>query len=141
MKLYFTISEFNISGKPIPEAVADKILEYHIVPLQAVREAHGKPIYVSQNSGYRSLEWEKSKGRSGESEHCFGEQENGTFNEDKGAVDLRSEDLDRLESDLIEHSPYTRICRYKSFIHCDYKPQERILYKNTPKGWQRVKKI
>jgi hypothetical protein len=131
MKLHFKPSEFNISGEPIPEDVADKIQEYHIIPLQKVRDTHGQPIYVSKNSGYRSPEWEKSKGRSGNSQHTF---------KGNGAVDLTSDDLDRLQQDLIEHSPYKRICRYNSFIHCDYKGNERILYKYD-NGWKRVKSL
>ena len=53
----FTISEFNISRKPIPQDIADKILKWHIVPMQRVRDIFGKAIWPSQKSGYRSKAW------------------------------------------------------------------------------------
>ena len=36
MRSYLKISDFNISGQPIPETVADRIVEYHIDPMQEV---------------------------------------------------------------------------------------------------------
>ena len=71
MTLNFKISEFNISGEDIPEEVADKLLHYHILPMQKVRDILGIPITASEKSGYRSEKWEHSKGRSGNSQHTF----------------------------------------------------------------------
>jgi hypothetical protein len=55
----FNISEFNISGRPIPEKVADKILHKHIIPMQKVRDIMDVPIWPSAKSGYRSSRYIK----------------------------------------------------------------------------------
>lgn len=134
MKLNFKISEFNISGEPIPEDVADKILKHHILPMQKVRELFGQAIWPSQKSGYRSVKWEKEHGRSGNSQHTF---------KGKGAVDWTCKEgesfgvrnLDNLLHFIIEETDYKRIAVYKNFIHCDYKSDgtvNRYLYDSTP---------
>ena len=51
MKNYFKISDFNISGKPIPEEVADKVLEYHIEPMNEVVSCVPFEVYVSKKRG------------------------------------------------------------------------------------------
>lgn len=116
MKLNFKISEFNISGKPIPEDVADKLLKWHILPMQRVRDKFRSAIWASQESGYRPVSWEKSHGRSGNSQHTF---------KTKGAVDWTFSDFTNRKQKLIqliiEQTSYTRIAVYSSFIHCDYK--------------------
>ena len=130
----FTISEFNISGKSIPETIADKILKHHIIPMQEVRDLFGKPIWASEKSGYRSTYWERSKGRSGNSQHTF---------KGKGAVDWTCSDfrVNKKEflSLIISNTKYTRIAVYNSFIHCDYKETssgKRELYKsNSNSKW------
>lgn len=145
MNLHFTISEFNISGEHIPEEVADKILEHHIVPMVVVREQMGEAVWPSLKSGYRPFWWEKKYGRSGKSQHCFGEQESGEFDPGaKGAVDWTADDLDRLEELIMELTPYTRIARYKNFIHCDYKAQDgkRYYFKSGDDSkWQFIKHL
>jgi hypothetical protein len=140
MRLNFNISEFVIDGKPVPVEITDKILHYHIMPLQAVRNALGVAIWPSQNSGYRSKEWELSHGRSGNSQHCF---------KGKGAVDLTfSGDIDKLLDAVIEHTEYTRMAVYYDnntpFIHCDYKSDDgkRYVYKSTPaSNWTFIKNV
>lgn len=134
MELNFNLSEFNISGQPIPEDVADKLLHFHILPLQAVRNKLNLPIKVSKKSGYRSKEWELAHNRPGTSQHCF---------IDKGAVDLTCEDLDKLEEHLILYSPYMRIARYETFIHCDYAASTRqyFVYNKDEKKWDYVKAL
>ncbi len=116
MKLNFKLSEFNISGEPIPEKVADKILKYHIAPMQDVREDLGYAIYPSLKSGFRSVWWEKTHGRSGSSQHTFIEN---------GAVDWTCHHFkrrkDRLLESMIKHTDYTRFAIYSGFIHADYK--------------------
>ena len=125
MKLNFNISDFNISGKPIPEAIADKILKWHIAPMQRVRNIFNGAIWASQKSGYRSPHWERSKGRSGNSQHTF---------RGKGAVDWTcrefSSNYERLLDLIVKETDYTRIAIYNSFIHCDYKA--------TPSGRREV---
>lgn len=140
MNINFDISDFVIDGKPVPVEIADKILHYHIIPLQAVREAVGKPIWPSQKSGYRSLEWEKAHGRSGKSQHCF---------LGKGAVDLTyNGNIDVLLEAVIEHTDYTRMAVYydnnTQFIHLDYKAQDgkRYVYSSTVHSrWTLIRKI
>ena len=116
MKINFTISEFNISGQDIPEDVADKILKWHIIPMQRVRDKFKNAIWPSLESGYRSEKWEKKRGRSGNSQHTF---------KGKGAVDWTCQNFknnkNKLLDFIIEETDYTRIAVYNSFIHCDYK--------------------
>jgi hypothetical protein len=140
MKINFLLSEFNITGKPIPEDVADKILKWHISPMQEVRNELGYSIWASQKSGYRPTTWEKSKGRSGNSQHTF---------KNKGAVDWTCKDYSNNKNEFLEsiikHTDYTRIAIYNSFIHCDYKETnsgKRELYNSTPDSkWEFVKFI
>ncbi len=114
MKLYFTLSELCITNDPIPQEIANKLLEHHIVPMSVVREKHGAPIMASDHSGWRPEWYEKDRKRSGNSQHCF---------KDKGAVDWTSKDIDQLLLDIIQYSTYTRVTYYKEkrFIHCDHK--------------------
>ncbi len=140
MKLNFSISEFNISGEAIPEDVADKILKWHVQPMQDVRDSLKQAVWPSQESGYRSVKWEKSKGRSGNSQHTF---------KGKGAVDWTCKDFstnkDRFLELIIKHTDYTRIAVYNSFIHCDYKHTsdgQRQLFTSTPDSkWEFVKNV
>ena len=139
MRLNFKISEFNISGAPIEESIADKILHYHILPMQTVRNYFAKPIMVSQNSGYRSKEWELSKGRSGNSQHCF---------EGNGAVDWTCKNFKSNSHELLElilkYTKYTRMAIYKGFIHCDYNTTssgKREIFTSTPNSKWTLKEI
>ena len=139
-KINFSLSEFNISGKPIPEDVCDKILKWHIQPMQRVRNVFKKAIWPSQESGYRSPAWEKSKGRNGNSRHTF---------KGKGAVDWTCSQFTKNNKDLlnliIEHTDYTRMAVYSSFIHCDYKATsdgQRQVFESTPNSkWTFVKNV
>lgn len=115
MKLYFTLSELCIITGTIPQEVADKLLRHHIWPMNPVREKLGHPIIASDNSGYRPKYYEKARGRSGNSQHCF---------EGKGAVDWTTTgDIKKLILLIMQHTDYTRICYYPNngFVHCDYK--------------------
>ena len=129
-KINFRISEFNISSKPIPQTVCDKILHFHILPMQPVRDEMKIPIYPSQKSGYRSIAWEKRHGRKGKSQHTF---------KGKGAVDWTCKDFTKNQKTLlrkiIDHTEYTRMAIYETFIHCDYKETptgRRQIFKSTP---------
>lgn len=127
---YFTLKEFLIEpNKQTPLEVLEKIMRYHIMVLNPIRAELGMAIHISQNSGYRSKEYELKKGRSGKSEHTF---------IDMGAVDLTCADNNALFKLLKEHSPYRRIAVYKeqNFIHCDYKGNEQAIYINTKEGWK-----
>lgn len=114
------VSDFNISGKDIPEDVADKILEYHLKPLEKVNKT--EPLLnasPSLKSSYRPRWWELQMGRDGDSQHCF---------YGKGATDVTCENFkenkDVLLKTLIENTEYTRFAVYNSFIHCDYAIQD-----------------
>lgn len=109
----FTISEFLIDkSETLTYQIANKILLHHISIIQPIRDIMNIPIWVSENSGYRSFKWEKRHGRSGTSQHCF------TGN---GAADYTC-DLSRLPElfRLLKESNYKRICLYPTFIHCDH---------------------
>lgn len=139
-------SDFNISGQPIPETVADRILEYHILPMQAVCDAMTVCVMVSLNSGFRSYIWEIQHDRSGTSQHCFGQKPSGKFDENKkGATDFTCDDFanqkDELLRLMIKHTNYTRFCVYNSFIHADYKPtdgnkRQLFYYGQVRKQWK-----
>jgi len=138
--LNFNISDFNISGKSIPETVADKILKWHILPMQRVRDIFSKAIWASQKSGYRSVSWERSHGRSGKSQHVF---------KGKGAVDWTCQYFALFKNDfldlIIKQTDYTRIAVYNSFIHCDYKRTktgQRELYESgSDSKWKFIRFI
>lgn len=123
MENYFKVSEFCISDEPVPLDIADKILKFHIVPLNKVREDLGFAIWPSQRSGYRPVWWEKKKGREGNSQHTF---------KGNGAVDLTCKDFADnkwlLLDALIRLTDYTRLAIYPTFIHVDYGSMERWVY-------------
>lgn len=142
MKLYFTTDELCITDTPLPLHVAEKLWKHHILVMNPIREKLGHAITASQKSGFRPYEWEKSHGRSGGSQHTFGDLPHGANIDMLGAVDwttLNKSKLDDLQALLISDSPYTRIARYNSFIHCDYKPTgngKRQLFKsNSASQW------
>jgi len=140
MRILFHINEFLIErNKEIPVDVADKIYNYHIIPMLNIRHKLGFPIYPSKRSSYRSKEWELSHGRLGGSQHCF---------VDKGATDWTCSNFKQNKSlflsELIKHSEYTRIAIYDTFIHCDYKEtpnEERQLFETVIKGDKTVWKF
>ena len=136
-ELYFSISELCIVSKEIPQHVANKLLRYHIWPMQEIRKELDMPVYASQASGYRPEWYEKARGRSGNSQHCF---------KGKGAVDWSSYDMDGLLKLLLDKSEYTRICLYENnrFIHCDYKRDDgRWFYtcESPTSKWKLIHKI
>ncbi|NOR64936.1 MAG: hypothetical protein GQ468_02855 [Candidatus Scalindua sp.] len=131
MKFKFKISEFFKEQKPlISLEIADKIL-VHIGILTPVRDILNSPIYISQNSGYRSFEYEKLHGRSGKSEHVF---------RGGGAVDLTCDPEKMREMiRLLRMSDYRRVCYYpeNNFVHCDLKRGKKKYYTCLPdEKWQ-----
>ena len=143
------ISDFNISGNDIPEKIADKILEFHLNPMNKVQDCVPYTVKPSVKSGFRPFDWEKSHGRSGTSQHCFGQQEDLTVKEsEKGATDWTCDDFKDNSEDLldkmVEYTNYTRFCLYNSFIHADHKPTssgQRQLFKISNGKWQFIKNI
>ena len=134
MQHYFTTAELCIQPNAIPQEVADKLWKFHILPMNAVRHALGAPITASEKSGYRPVQWERRMGRNGLSQHCF---------QGQGAVDWTTPGglhlLDELQSLLIELTTYTRIARYATFIHCDYKTvasgKRQLFRSNAQSQW------
>lgn len=127
------ISDFNISGQPIPEDVVDKIYEYHFIPLSKISaKLNAKP---SVKSSYRPRWWELKMGRSGNSQHCY---------YGKGATDVTCDDFKEnkysLLDELIGKTEYTRFAMYDTFIHCDYAHSidDRWVFDNN---WKRLYKI
>lgn len=139
-KLHFSISELCIVSGPIQQTIANKILEHHIWPMNPVREKLGHPITASQNSGFRPTYYEKTRGRSGTSEHCF---------IGKGAVDWTTTtgSIKTLLYLIMKHTNYTRVCYYPNdhFIHCDYaRPEEGRRYfecASPVSAWKFIKSI
>lgn len=135
---YFSFYEFMIDPDMrgdealVPQHVYEKILEYHLPILNPIRHALGSPLYISEKSGYRSVEWEHARGRSGESQHTF------SF---LGACDLTcAPDLmPKLLNELIE-SEFPRVCWYpeSDFFHCDFKfpNREKRFFEDNGNGWQ-----
>lgn len=146
MTLDFDISELCISGDPIPVQIADKLLHHHILPMQAVRDElrHLQPgfwITASQKSGYRPYRWEIAKGRSGASQHTFGEKKSAAIYKDEwGAVDWTCTDFEKNKTAflnaILSKTGYTRLALYKTFIHCDYKARngKRYVYDSDAKS-------
>ena len=144
MRVYFSISELCITGDTVPIAVADKLLKYHITPMNAVREEFGLAVHCKTSdglySGYRPKSWELSHGRSGGSQHTF---------QGNGAIDWRCSDFannkDELLRLIIKHTNYTRMAVYGSFIHCDHKPtstgQRQLFTSTVSSNWTFVKNV
>lgn len=140
MKVYFSISELCITDDTVPLVVADKLLKYHITPMNAVREELGIPVTASQKSGYRPRQWELDHNRSGDSQHCFVL---------KGAVDWTCQNFSGNKNELlrliIKHTDYTRIAVYNGFIHCDYKTtaegKRQLFTSNSSSSWTFVKNV
>lgn len=127
------ISDFNRTGEPIPEDVADKIVEHHLLPLLRLQQVVDFTIKVSMKSGYRPLWYELEKGRDGTSQHTF---------DDLGAADLTCDNWRKNKKAFLMalrlHTEYTRIADYGSFFHCDHKPDPRgrVLF---DKAWKPIK--
>lgn len=134
---YFNTSEFVID--PQLRAILGKIEQYHIKIINPIRERFGNPIFVSENSGYRSKQWEIANDRDGNSQHTFGDGQE--FPEDWwGAADYTCSDLEWLFEELSK-SPYKRVCiyRHKGFIHCDHKGSERVRFEADKQDkWKRI---
>jgi hypothetical protein len=132
------IESYDIANGGFPKDVEKKVRICHMMPLMIVDDLlkmKNIQIEISLRSSYRSLAWEKRKGRSGSSEHSF---------KGLGAVDLTCNDFaknkDTLLDALKKTTDYTRLAVYNSFIHCDYKNDydERIVYDSK---WARIEKF
>lgn len=142
------MSKLVVGNVDIPQIVADKIYEFHIQPMNIVRYYLGSPIWASEESCFRPYLWEIARGRSGNSQHCFGQKKDNSIDKEaKGAADWTcdnfAESKDKLLELIIKHTSYTRIAVYDTFIHCDYKAIDgkRYIYSSTPSSKWTLKKI
>lgn len=152
MKLPYKISDFCISNADIPKQIADRILEFHLLPMTNTSYHVGFDIYPSystkgQPSGYRPYVWEIARGRSGKSQHTFGQRKSIILNE-KGACDITCDDFknnkDCLLEALIEHTDYTRFAVYDTFYHNDYRNKDDYCYiykSNSKSQWKLLYKF
>lgn len=102
---YFSEGEFN---RCVPSCSISDMDDEFMELLDRVRELAGIPFYIT--CGYRSVQWDKSKGRSGNSAHCRGK-----------AVDIKyksSMDAYKIISSAIELG-IKRIGVGSNFIHLD----------------------
>lgn len=123
------IKSYDIKGDGLPAKVETVAYVAHMAPLILVQEYikakyHDDiKIYVSLKSSYRSVEWEKAKGRSGYGEHTYNYL---------GACDVTcdnfKENKDLLLEALISVTRYTRLAIYNGFIHGDYKNAQSDAY-------------
>ncbi|MEM3771988.1 MAG: D-Ala-D-Ala carboxypeptidase family metallohydrolase [Candidatus Micrarchaeia archaeon] len=102
---YFTPEEF---AKCIPACCIEDLEPLLLEILNEAREKAGIPFVI--RSAYRSVEYERSKGRTGYSSHCNGL-----------AVDIKCNDsIDRLKIvRALLDTGFTRIGIYENFIHVD----------------------
>jgi hypothetical protein len=143
VKVYFNISELCITGGTVPLKVADKLLKYHITPMNKVREDLGMAVHCKTSeglhSGYRPQYWEINHGRSGKSQHVF---------TGKGAIDWRCSDFENNKDELlrliVKHTKYTRMAVYRNFVHCDYKTtngSRQLFISNASSEWIFIKNV
>lgn len=151
-RTHYVISDFCISNADIPKKVADAILLYHLLPMNAVSDAVDFDVYPSysvkhQPSGWRPYVWEIARGRNGKSEHTFGQRKTQIIPNQKGALDITCENFQENKSKLlealIENTEYLRFAVYDTFIHADYKDTHngrRLLFTSTKSSkWTFVK--
>lgn len=129
MKTWIFPSELIIDpSHPVTVEIQDKMLKYHIMQVNCIRDKYGFPIWASQKSGYRPKSHEIANGRKPDgvrrlhySRHTYlpapGDMEG------KGATDWTCDKQNRVEFaiHLWEETDYNRIALYEWGFHCDYK--------------------
>ena len=102
---YFNDEEFK---RAVPACSLSDMDEDFMARLDIAREVAGVPFII--NSAYRTRDYEKSKGRPGTSQHCYGR-----------AVDLccRSNDVRFRIVDALLVAGFRRIGIAQTFIHVD----------------------
>lgn len=147
--LYFRLSEFlraqTSSGwhrmvVPSNRTVLDNIVGNHLYPLNVVRGEVNRPLKVTR--GYATVEYERSKGRDGTSQHCYKQHQ---FGEKRGATDVDFFDpRDATRNgylrfaDYLSNGPWYRICWYPdlTFFHIDYKADYRQYFVQKSGEWE-----
>lgn len=84
--------------------------------IERIRDRSGVPFYI--NSAYRTVEYERSKGRSGNSYHCFGK-----------ALDIRCTDSsDRYRIiEAVMHYGILSVMIYPTFLHIDDRKNKKLM--------------
>ena len=128
---YFSTQEFVKFDPRASAKTYGKIISI-IKILNPIRSALKQPIVILSAS--RSLEHEKSMGRTGKSQHYY---PNG-----KGAVDVtcKPEKLEELYNLLLGCDKISRVCIYREngFIHFDFKKSDHKKYVYDGEKWARV---
>lgn len=144
----YLMSDFVISDEAVPVVVMDRIQKYHLEVLDPVQDNTPFKVYPSADSCFRTYWWEIARGRSGGSQHTFGQRRFKILNQ-IGACDITCENFAQNEEELlkalIKHTPYIRFAVYNTFIHADYKDThngKRLLFNSTSSSkWTFVKFI
>lgn len=137
--IYFSTAEFNTSDSIIPDDVKGKILNNFISPLHDIREEFNKELHI--RSGWRPPQYNKSIGGASNSEHLFKIDKAGAcdISPTISGITPTNEDMDLLETLLINSGKFRRIARYKTFFHIDYKDPghscDRALFDATSNKW------
>ena len=122
------------------EQVTVWINAYHrFVGAEVQKHLLSRQLIVSRNSCFRTLEHEKNRKRSGNSEHTFINSwpERGAcdwtttdvremqalYDETKNPdlLDIMGHEVQILKNLFLQYSDYRRIAIYPTFVHCDYK--------------------
>lgn len=109
----------SLGGQP---DASNPNIDIYLKAINIVRQAYGKPMYV--NCFYRSVAWDKSKGRSGNSQHC--QCRACDFRDTDGALDawcMANQDILAKAGLWLEHPDYT-----KGWCHLDLKDRKNRVF-------------
>lgn len=118
-------ASWHIQGADLPGYVWDIVQGCYLPALRTVRDATGLQLVPSRPSGaaggscYRPASYEKIRGRSGSSLHCFPGGSLGACDLVRaGQLPLTLDDVNRIRA-LV---PFARLCWYPNngFVHVDY---------------------
>lgn len=115
---YTTPTDWTITRELPPPHIWPAIRDGYILPLQTLWYLEGIALVPSLHSCYRPPSYERSKGRSGNSLHCFPAGSMGacdiTLSDGRPVIEV----VDRV----IEELPFRRIVVYHghNFLHVDY---------------------
>lgn len=105
-------------GQPVWDGNAEQLL----TAVNIVRAAYGRPMYPS--CFYRTVAWDRAKGRSGKSQHCLGRACD--FRDPDGTLDawcMANLDVLTKAGLWLEHPNYT-----KGWCHLDLKERKNRVF-------------
>ena len=106
-------------GEPSPD---DPLIDEILAAVNIVRKAYGRPM--SPSCFYRTVEWDRAKGRSGNSQHCILRAVD--FRDPTGSLDAwcaRNVDILAQAGLWLEHPDYT-----PGWCHLDMKPRKNRVF-------------